>query len=87
MKKGIIGSITGLVIVLMLVAWSPWKEQSTNGGFTDVLRHWGKQQGEVSEDIASDAVSGVEGNLVGKHQIDGANWSIPNIIKHLLGED
>lgn len=85
MKKGIAGSAVGLALLALLVVFSPWKDESSKGGFSDILRSWGNKQSEVSEEITSSAVSGAEGTVVGEHQVDGANWSIPNIIRHWLG--
>lgn len=85
MKKGITGGVIGLCLLALLVVFSPWKNEPGKGGFSDILHAWGTKQSEVSEDITSSAVSGAEGTIVGEHQINGANWSIPNIIKHWLG--
>lgn len=75
-------SIAGLIVLALLVSNLPWERQSS--GLTEVLYSWGEQQEENSDRFTQFAVSGVEGELVGEHSIDGSNWSIPNIIRHWL---
>ena len=50
-----------------------------------MLRGWGAEQKETSEQITSDLVSDLEGPLVGEHKDDGSNWSIPNLLRQLFG--
>lgn len=85
MNKSKVISIAGIILLVMLVFWSPFERKS--GGFTDALRAWGVHQQEASDEITNAAVSGFEGDVVGEHKVDGSNWSIPNIIRHLLGVD
>lgn len=82
MRAKILG-IAGILALVLLVNSLPWERQSS--GLTDVLHGWGEQQAETSDKITSAAVSGVEGTIIGEHQIKGANWSIPNILRHWLG--
>lgn len=84
MKKVGIFSMIGLVIIAWLVVAKPYGEPQQSN-FGSILSVWGEQQEEVSEELTDKAVSGVEGDLVGEHQINGANWSIPNLIRHFLG--
>lgn len=85
MKNIKIPVIIGLLLILMIVFWSPFESES--GGFSDILRDWSKQQSEISDEIVQNAVSGAEGNIVGEKEVDGSNWSIPNIIRNILGVD
>lgn len=85
MNKGKIGSIIGILVILAIVFFSPFKREE--GEFSKILRYAGDQQFEASETWTDKAVGDVEGKLVGEHQIKGANWSIPNIIRHILGVD
>lgn len=74
--------ILGIAALVLLVNELPWERQSS--GLTEVLYSWGEQQEETSDKLTSAAVSGAEGTLVGEHQVDGSNWSIPNIIRHWI---
>ena len=85
MNKQKLGSIVGILVIAAIVLFSPFKREE--GDFSKIIRSMGDRQLETSEKITDKAVSNVEGGLVGEHQIDGANWSIPNIIRHLLGVD
>lgn len=76
-------AIAGLLGLALLVQVLPWERQSS--GITDILHLWSEQQEETSDKITSAAVQGAEGKWVGEHDIKGANWSIPNIIRHWLG--
>lgn len=78
-----ISAIAGIALLLALVLWSPFERKE--GGFTDILRYWGQEQEELSNELTSKAVSGAEGKYVGEHKEDGSNWSIPNILRSLLG--
>lgn len=71
-----------LILLGIFVVSLPWKRQST--ALTQILYSWGEEQEENSDQITSSAVNNVEGGLVGQHQVDGSNWSIPNILRHLL---
>lgn len=77
--------IVGLLVILAIVLFLPFDRQE--GEFSKILRSIGSNQEVVSEQITSTAVSGMEGSIVGEHQINGANWSIPNLIRHFLGVD
>lgn len=85
MGKQKIITIIGLVFIVMLVLWSPFKDEG--GDFQKMLHLWGDRQHEYSDQVTEEAVSGLEGTVIGEHQVDGSNWSIPNIIRHLLGVD
>lgn len=76
-------AIVGLVTLGLLVSNLPWERQSS--GITQVLYQWGEEQEDISDRATQFAVSSAEGSLVGEHQVDGSNWSIPNIIRHWLG--
>lgn len=78
--------VISIIIVLglvLFVTYLPWERQSS--GLTEVLYSWGEQQEETSDKLTITAVSGVEGDLVGEHEVDGSNWSIPNILRNLFG--
>lgn len=78
--------VISIIVVLGMVLFAtylPWERQSS--GLTEVLYSWGEQQEETSDKLTITAVSGVEGELVGEHKIDGSNWSIPNILRNLFG--
>lgn len=78
--------VISIIVVLglvLFVTYLPWERQSS--GLTEVLYSWGEQQEETSDKLTITAVSGVEGELVGEHKIDGSNWSIPNILRNLFG--
>lgn len=79
-----IGSIIGLVVIVLMIIYSPWGNPPESD-FTKGLRGWGDQQSEISEKFTTSAVAGAEGTWVGAHEINGANWAIPNIIRHWLG--
>lgn len=76
-------AIAGLLGLALLVQALPWERQSS--GITDILHLWGEQQEETSDKITSAAVAGAEGKWVGEHDIKGANWSIPNILRYWFG--
>lgn len=76
-------AIAGLLGLALLVKALPWDRQSS--GITDILYLWSEQQEETSDKITSAAVQGAEGKWVAEHDIKGANWSIPNILRHWLG--
>lgn len=83
MRNGKLVSILAIALLAIMVIYSPFK--SEEGDFSKVLRVWGNQQSIQSEEITEDLLKDVEGNIVGEHKVDGSNWSIPNIIRHLLG--
>lgn len=83
MRNGKLVSILAIALLAVMVIYSPFK--SEEGDFSKVLRVWGNQQATQSEEITEDLLKDVEGNIVGEHKVDGSNWSIPNIIRHLLG--
>ena len=85
MDKQKTATIAGLVVILTIIFFSPFEREE--GNLSKILRSIGDNQEVVSEQITSTAVSGIEGTVVGEHQVNGANWSIPNIIRHLLGVD
>lgn len=76
-------AIVGVVVLGLLVSNLPWERQSS--GVTQLLYQWSDEQSQISDRATQFAVGGVEGTLVGEHEIDGSNWSIPNIIRHWLG--
>lgn len=78
-------AIAGVALLLALVFWSPFEREEE--GFTDVLRYWGDEQKELSDELTSKAVAGAEGKYVGEHKEDGSNWSIPNILRSWFGID
>lgn len=84
MKRNNILAAVGIIIVLWLVLASPFGERQRSD-FGSILSTWGDNQSEASEEITEKVVSPVEGTLVGEHEDNGANWSIPNIIRHILG--
>lgn len=82
MKSKLAGAV-GLLVLLALVFWSPFEPEQ--GGFSDILRHWGREQEELSDALTTKVVSPVEGEIVGEHREDGSNWSIPNILRNWFG--
>lgn len=76
-------AIAGVLVLAMLVTQLPWERKSS--GLTQILYSWSDQQEETSDKLTEFAVSGAEGNLVGEHEVDGSNWSIPNILRHWFG--
>lgn len=84
MKKVGVFTIAGLVIIGWLVVASPFGP-SRQSDFGSILSTWGERQEEASDEITSFAVAGAEGKYVDEHQVNGANWSIPNIIRYWIG--
>lgn len=80
-------SIIGVVLLIILVKCSPFK--GTHDGFSKVLYDQAESQVAYSEKVTDVLASGAEGEgkLVGEHQVKGANWSIPNILRHLVMGD
>lgn len=76
-------AVVGVLILVMLVTQLPWERRSS--GLTQILYSWSDQQRETSDELTEFAVSGAEGTLVGEHEVDGSNWSIPNILRHWFG--
>ena len=76
--------ILGIVILYLFVTNLPWERQSS--GLTEWLYEQGEEQEYNSEVITEAGVKPLEGEggIAGEHQVDGANWSIPNIVRHLL---
>ena len=88
MNRSKLLSVVGIVVLAVLVITTPIEKKDTAGeSFTDILYAMGERQEEYSDEVTADLVSGVEEHLTGEHKIDGSNWSIPNIIRHLLGVD
>lgn len=80
-----IGFAIGMLLILTLIFSSPWSDQRSSGGFTEILNQWSQEQEETSDKFTAEVVSGVEGKYVGQHRDDGSNWAIPNIIRKWLG--
>lgn len=79
-------AIVGLAIVLFITLSGQFKPDGTkDDGFSRILYAWSYRQEEASEKITDAAVAPVEGAVIGTHLPNGANWSIPNIIRNLLG--
>lgn len=77
-------SVIGIVVLIVLIVYSPYERNT--GEFSKILYALGDCQEQASENITNAVVSKVEGsNTVGEHCINGSNWSIPNIVRHLLG--
>lgn len=74
-------AIAGIVVIALIVLFNPYSDSRPADSFTNILHQWGEEQEATSEMYTSQAVSGVEGTLVGEHQVKGANWSIPNILR------
>ncbi len=77
--------IVGIILVAAIVIYSPFERKNSEIG--DILNDWGEHQQEMSDKFTDQVVSGAEGSWVGEHQVDGSNWSIPNILRHILGVD
>lgn len=84
--KGKLLTIIAIIVLAVFVILDPLDSQPSE--FTQVISSWGDQQSVASEQITSGLVKGAEGTKwVGEHQINGANWAIPNIIRRVLGVD
>lgn len=57
----------------------------TDGSLGSIIMSWGVEQEQLSDSITTEAVSDLEGNVVGEHKADGSNWSIPNILRFYFG--
>lgn len=80
-----IGFAIGMLLILALIFSSPWADKRHTSDFGSILQSWGYHQQETSEKFTTDVVSPIEGTYVGYHEVNGANWAIPNIIRHWLG--
>lgn len=80
-----IGFAIGMLLIATLIFSSPWADDRSSSGITDIIRVWGAKQEETSDMFTNKVVSNVEGEWVGEHEINGSNWAIPNIIRHWLG--
>ena len=78
--------IIAVLVLLAILVNSVPSEKSTSG-ITQFLYNVGESQEDLSNDLTNMAVSEVEGSVVGEHRVDGSNWSIPNILRHLVGGD
>lgn len=76
-------AIVGLLVLALIVTKLPFERQTND--MSKLLYEWSDEQAEMSESVTNEAVSGAEGSLVGEHEINGSNWSIPNIVRHWLG--
>ncbi len=85
MKRSTLAGIVGIILLAILVINPPF--EVGEGDFSKILRAWGNKQAEQSEEITHEVVKGAEGTIVGEYKVDGSNWSIPNIVRHLLGGD
>ena len=77
--------IAGLLAIALVVNNLPWESKSS--GLTEMLYELGETQESIADKTTTEAVSSAEGKLVGEHKVDGSNWSIPNILRHWIGED
>lgn len=78
--------IIAVLVLLAILVNSVPSEKSTSG-ITQFLYNVGESQEDLSNDLTNMTVSGAEGSIVGEHRVDGSNWSIPNILRHLVGGD
>ena len=76
-----IAAVLGVVLFALVVLYNPYSSERPVDSFTNILHQWSSEQVDTSEKFTSQAVSGVEGEIVGEHQVKGANWSIPNILR------
>lgn len=81
----VLAAILALVVFVAILKSIPFESKSSP--MTEILYGMGESQQQLSEELTEYAVSGVEGKYVGEHEIKGANWAIPNIIRHILGVD
>lgn len=84
MKAKISGCL-GIIVLVSILAASPYKGETSE--FGSFLHSMGDRQQEYADQQTNKAVSAAEGDLVGKHTVNGSNWAIPNIIAHWLGQD
>lgn len=74
-------AIIGIVVLYVVVQNLPFERESSE--ITDWLYEQSEEQVETNTEMVDKAASTVEDSvLVGEHQIHGANWSIPNLIRH-----
>lgn len=79
--------ITIAVLVLLAILVNSVPSENSTSGITQFLHNVGESQEDLSNDLTNMAVSEVEGSVVGEHKVNGSNWSIPNILRHLVGGD
>ena len=77
-------SAIALICLVLFVANLPFDSDGGGGTITEYLYGIADRQEHVAEVVTDEAVSGVEGTLVGEDAVNGSNWSIPNILRHLL---
>ena len=84
--KGKIGAATiiGIIILLLFLFNSPFGKKST--GFVSILYKQAAEQADNADRITDDLASNMEGEgkLAGEHNASGSNWSIPNILRHIV---
>lgn len=81
-KEKLIGILALLVFVWLVNTFEPTNQEDS---FTSYLHSLSQEQEKSSNQMVEGAVSGFEGTYVGEHEVDGSNWSIPNILRHYFG--
>lgn len=79
--------ITIAILVLLAILVNSVPSERSTSGITQFLYNVSESQEELSSELTDIAVSGAEGSIVGEHKVNGSNWSIPNILRHLIGGD
>lgn len=82
MKERLLSAVLILFIAFLVNGFAP--EEPTSG-ITQFLYNISDEQEEFSNDLTEAAVRPVEGTIVGAHKVDGSNWSIPNILRNIVG--
>lgn len=83
MKDNKVLMYIGFIVLILILIWSP--KGNNTGTFSDILNHIGNKQEYYSQEVTNNVVSEVERKHIGEHKEDGSNWSIPNIIRSMLG--
>ena len=82
LKDKAIGLIAILIFVWLVNTFEPVNQENS---LMSYLHYFSEEQEKSSNQMVEGAVSGFEGTYVGEHEIDGSNWSIPNILRHYFG--
>lgn len=88
MKQKVCG-LLGLAMLLSSLTACDFPRGKTADGeysFTAILYKWSNDQKETSDEVFDQAMpDSLEENVTGGKVEDGSNWSIPNILRNLIG--
>lgn len=82
-----IGFVIGVFLIFAIIVTTIDDGTYEVSDFGSILLQWGDEQEDVSDRFTVEVTAPLEGEIVGEHEVNGANWSIPNIIRHWLGVD